>query len=107
MKAFDFEKAKKRYNGIMYALAREHKTIGTDFSEGTQDWNIRDMVSECDYELSTYFEYGHCNEEMRRGDEYERKVWRSEVGKLQRFIKAYLPYIEGVECTEGHCSQYD
>lgn len=104
---FNEKKAKKRYNDLMECLALEHLTIGTCFSESTDGWNIRDMVAEADYQLSCYYESGHVNEEMRRGDEYDRKMWRSETGKLKRFIKAYLPFIDGIECTSGHCSQYD
>lgn len=104
---FDFDKAVKRYNGIMMDICKEHVTIGTDFSEYTEGWNIRDMVAECDYQLSCYYEGGHDNAEMRYGDEYERKAWRSETGKLSRFIEAYKPYIDDFECAMGHCSQFD
>lgn len=108
MKHFDFEKAVKRYNGIMMSLCYEHVTIGTQYSEGTESWNIRDLVAECDYVLSCYYEVGHCNEELRHSeDPNERKLWYSETGKLRRFIDAYKPFIEGVICEAGHCSRYD
>ena len=108
MKTLNMNSAIKRYNNIMYDLCYEFATIGTRFSENTEKWNLRDMVAECDYRLSTYYEYGHMNEELRHSDdEYERKMWRSEVGKLTRFINAYKPFIKDMECTEGHCSQYD
>lgn len=108
MKNLNMESAIKRYNSIMYSLAREHNTIGQFLSENTSEWNLRDMVAECDYELSTYYEVGHCNEEMRHShDEDERKTWRSDVGKLTRFIKRYEPFIEDMVCAEGHCSKYD
>lgn len=107
MKNFDFEKAVKRYNGIMMDICVEHVTIGTDFSENTEGWNIRDMVAECAYWLSCYYEGGHSRAEMRYGDEDERKAWRSDTGKLSRFVEAYKPFIEELECTAGHCSQYD
>ena len=99
--------AVKRYNGIMEAIGYEHNTIGTIFSEDTEKWNLRDMVAEADYTLSTYYEEGHCNCDMRNGDEDERKMWRSETGKLARFIKAYEPYIKEMKCSQGHCSRYD
>lgn len=104
MKTLNLEKAIKRYNNIMFCLAYEHVTIGTEFSENTEDWNIRDMVAECDYLLSTYYESGHCNAGMKQED---YKAWKSETGKLQRFIKAYEPFIENVKCVSGHCSVYD
>ena len=104
MSKFDFEKAVERYNGIMMDICVEHSTIGTVYSEGTEGWNIRDMVAECEYWLSTYYESGHSREDLRRED---YPVWRSETGKLKRFIKAYEKYIDEVACSSGHCSKYD
>ena len=108
MKHLNMKKAIERYNDLMMRLCYEHVTIGTRFSEGTEDWNIRDMVAEADYVLSCYYEEGHCNGDMRYSDdEEERKLWRSETGRLKRFINAYEPFIEGVRCSENHCSDYD
>ena len=90
-KQYTFEKAVKRWNDLMFDLCREYCTIGTNYSENTDDWNI-----------------SNANAELRDSDdEYERKMWRSEVGRLTRFINYYKPYIDGVRCTQGHCSQYD
>lgn len=98
----------KRYNNLMSELCYEHLTIGTVLSEETENWNIRDMVAECDYILSTYYEDGHANGDLRYGSEDEKKAWKSETGKLKRFIKAYEPFIDGVICVAGHCSyNYD
>lgn len=100
--------AVKKYNEIMEILGYEHNTIGTSLSEDTESWNLRDMVAECDFTLSTYYECGHCNYEMRfSSDERERKAWVSDVGRLKRFIDHWLPYINDMKCMEGHCSQYD
>lgn len=108
MKNLNMKSAIKRYNSIMESLAYEHRTIGTRLSENTENWNLRDMVAECDYTLSTYYENGHCNEAMRTSEEEdERKMWRSHVGKLQRFISAYEPFIKDMVCESGHCSKYD
>ena len=107
MKHLNVENAIKRYNRIMNSICREHLTIGERLSEDTEDWNLRDMVSECQYQLDTYYECGHCNEDMRRGDEDDRKAWRSETGMLSRFIKAYEPFIGDMICESGHCSKYD
>lgn len=104
MKQLNMEKVIERYNGIMCCIAYEHCTIGTSFSESTDGWNLRDMVAECDYILSTYYEPGHANEEMKHED---YKAWKSDTGKLQRFIKAYEPYITEMKCVSGHCSRYD
>ena len=107
----------KKYNEIMNSLCYEHKTVETRFSENTSGnpknvknclYTLRDMVAECDYVLSTYYECGHVNYDLRYGDEEERKAWRSETGKLKRFIDHYAKYltaeIGNVEC---HCSKYD
>ena len=108
MKNLNIESATKRYNNIMFDLCYEHNTIGTRYSENTENWNLRDMVAECDYVLSCYYEDGHCNGDMRYSDdENERKMWKSETGKLKRFIEAYKPFIKDMKCVCGHCSNYD
>lgn len=113
MKNFDFEKARKRYNDLMYSLCLDHLTVwevGSKEEVGSEakGWNIRDMVAECDYQYGLYLEDGTVQGEMRYSDyESERKAWRSESGKLKRFIEAYKPYIDGIKCASGHCSQYD
>ena len=101
------EKAIKRYNDIMGIICAEHVQIGTRFSEDTEGWNIRDMVAEADYWLSCYYEEGHCRCDDRFESPEEYKVWVKETGYLKRFINAYLPFIDGVICVSGHCSQYD
>lgn len=105
MKHLNIDTAIQRYNNIMMSICYEHSTIDTEYSENTENWNIRDMVSECAYVLSTYYEVGHANEELRHTA--DRKIWLSETGKLKRFIKAYEPFIKDVVCTQGHCSEYD
>ncbi len=100
----DIPKATKRYNNLMMFLAKEHCTIGTSYSESTEGWSLRDMVAECDYTLSTYYEAGHANAEMKEEDP---ETWKSETGKLKRFIETYKPFIDGFKCTAGHCSKYD
>lgn len=42
-----------------------------------------DLLKEAKYLLSTYYEWGHVNCEIK--DE-SPKVWRSDVAKLKRFI---------------------
>ena len=113
MKNLNIETARKRYNNIMYDLCLDHLTVwekGSKAEAGSEAkrWNLRDMVAECDYQLSLYYEDGTLSGDMRYSDyESERKAWRSESGKLQRFIKAYEPFIDDMKCAECHCSQYD
>ena len=45
MKNLNMKSAIKRYNGIMLGMGYEYLTIGTILSEGTDNWNIRDMVA--------------------------------------------------------------
>lgn len=107
-KKLNMATAIKRYNDIMMNIGYEHNTIGTVYSEDTDNWNLRDMVAECDYTLSCYYEDGHCNAEMRYSDDpEERRMWKSETGRLQRFIKAYEPFIGDMVVAMGHCSSYD
>ena len=108
MTDIEFKKAVERYNNLMYSIGYEHLTIGTIYSESTDGWNIRDLVSEVDYTLSNYYDEGHFNGMMKYSEELEeRKIWKSETSKLQRFIKAYEPYIKSVKCHARHCSKYD
>lgn len=97
----------KRYNKLMSDLCYEHNTIGESYSEGTEDWNLRDMVAECDYILSTFYEDGHSNESLRWEDADGRREWQSYVGRLTRFINRFAPMTDGMTCTSKHCSKYD
>lgn len=100
----EMNKIVNRYNKIMNELCYEHRTIGTNFSEDTEGWNVRDMVSEVDYVLSTYYEEGHMNNELK----YEcYNQWRKEVDKLRRFIERFKDLALTMECTEKHCSKFD
>ena len=107
MKNVNMTTAKKRYNSIMNAIGSEHNTIGERWSEDTANWNLRDMVAECDYQLTCYREGGHCNSDLIDGTPEERKKWRSDVGRLERFINTYGPFVEGLVCAQGHSSRLD
>ena len=45
----------KRYNAMMNEMGYEHNTIGEGWSDKTENWNLRDMVAECDYLYGTFF----------------------------------------------------
>lgn len=108
MNELNIKRAIRTYNNIMTDLCYEHNTIGTKLSENTQNWNLRDMVAECDYVLSTFYEEGHCNESMRHSSCREsRKAWKYFIRRLKRFINNYNKYIDNMKCKEGHCSIYD
>ena len=89
------KRAINTYNKIMSDLGYEHNTIGTRYSESTENWNLRDMVAECDYALFTFYESGHYNEELRYSD---RKMWKNYTSRLNRFISNYKHYIENMKC---------
>lgn len=102
MKEVNVINAIRRYNRIMVQIGREYNVI--EIGADTEHWNLRDMVAECDYQLSTYYESNHVNSDLR----FESlKQWKSEVGKLERFIKAYEPNIKEMKCTTRHSSKYD
>lgn len=132
MKELNIKVATKRYNDLMWDLGYEHNTIGTSLSEDTEDWNLRDMVSECQYVLDCCYEDGHANSEGRytdylklseedmmskekiryvmRHNDAEKKMhehWLSMTRRLRNFIKKYEPYIKDMKCASGHCSCYD
>lgn len=92
----ELEKAIVRYNGIMNATCYEHLTIGTDYSENTENYGYQEMVEECEYLLSTYYEGGHVNEELRRDD---NKLWCSHTAKLKRFIAKYKGFCKSTQSS--------
>lgn len=128
-----FEEAKKRYNDMMYDFCLEHLTIGDDrLSENTDNWNLRDMVSECQYQLDVCYEDGNANNEGQYPDYWEytsedllnkrkydyvtrhnenekelHKEWLSKTMRLRNFIRKYKKAAWEMECTEGHCSNFD
>lgn len=132
MKELNIKQATKRYNDLMWDLCYEHNTIGTRLSENTENWNLRDMVSECQYVLDCCYEEGHANNEGQYPEYWEfteqdllyksrydrvvrhnncekeaHKSWLSRTRRLRNFIKAFEPYIKDMKCTMGHCSCYD
>ncbi len=132
MKEFNFEQAKAEYNSIMFDYCWEHCTIGTRFSEDTDGWNLRDMVSEAQYHLDTCYEEGHAENEGRypeyrkidsscilseekyrrviRHNEQEKELheyWLRKTRRLRTFVRKYKKHIEQLECVSGHCSDFD
>ena len=105
--SLDMEKAIAKYNTIMNYIGYEHNTIGTKFSEDTDNWNLRDMVAEIDYVLSTYYEDGHINYEMQFGTIDIQLNYIQETTMLKQFLDMYEPYIKKMICSAGHCSRFD
>lgn len=104
----EFSMAVADYNRICFNLALEHLTIGTKYSQGTEGWNIRDMVAELDYQLTTYREPMHFNyEQLHSADSRERLQAMRECKMLKTFIKKYERYITYIRCVAYHCSKFD
>ena len=104
--------AVRQYNNIMFAICHEHLTIGTDYSEGTENWNLRDMVSEMQYTLdlwndpgSTAYDDAHDNTQPPNKPWY--KNWLNEKARMKRFIAKYKDEALTMNCTESHYSKYD
>ena len=106
------KKAIKWYNDIMWDICREHLTIGTRLSEGTEHWNLRDMVSEMQYTLDIYDDPGtiyweDAHDPYQPEDRSWYRQWYNEKARMKRFIDRYKNEALQMECTEGHCSRYD
>lgn len=115
-----FEEAKKRYNSMMNDFGLEFLTIGDRLSENTEKWNLRDMVSECQYQLDVCYEDGNANSDGRSIIDYMdmygvdqeeaeavHKDWLSKTMRLRNFIRKYEVESRKIGCTEGHCSKFD
>lgn len=103
-----FRTAKRRYNRLMIKAGFPECTIGTDASVGTDNWNIRDMVAECDVKSLLYTEEGNPKYLLRRSENIdERKQWTSEYSGFRNFVKNYEIYAEELQCDTAHLSQYD
>lgn len=105
-------KAVTMYNSIMFDICHEHVSIGTSLSEGTEGWNLRDMVSEMQYVLDLWNDPESCaycdaHDETQPAGKPWYKNWVSEKQRMKRFIEKYKAEALKMECTEGHCSKYD
>ena len=90
MKKSITEKAINEYNELCFAYGLEHCTVNTEYSEGTENYNLRDMIAELDY-------YNHTDALMD-DEKYE----------INKFIKKYEKYAKGLKCNVHHCSRkYD
>lgn len=115
-----FEEAKKQYNKTMNDLGLEFLTIGTNFSEDTANWTVRDMVSEAQYQLDVCYEDDNANADGRtvagfmdiygssREDAEEAHAeWLKKTRALRAFIRKYKAEALKGKCAAGHCSKFD
>lgn len=103
-----YRNAKRRYNRLMRKAGYPEFTVDTIDSVGTDNWNLRDLVAECDAKMELYKEDGHpkCLLHTSSNPE-ERKMWSSEYSGFKNFVKDYEMYIEDMQCEAAHLSQYD
>lgn len=104
--------AVKTYNELMELLGRDYNTIGTEYSESTAGWNIRDMVSEVQFLLDMWnnpntLVWADAHDTLQPQDKPWYKAWRNEKSRMERFIKRYRGEAMKTECTERHFSMYD
>ena len=100
------------YNNIMFDICHEHVSIGTSLSEGTENWNLRDMVSEMQYVLDlwedeTSMAWMDAHDETQPSHKPWYKNWLNEKARMKRFIDKYKYEAMKMEVTEGHCSRFD
>lgn len=99
-----FEEAVQKYNRIMINVGCEFNTIGikgwTEHPEEKEQWTLRDMIAEIDYQLGTHYEGGHSNAEPYAGR-------GRNIRAMKQFIQKYEAEALQTHCHEGHCSKYD
>lgn len=96
----------------MYDICRDHLTIGTNASENTDNWNLRDMVSEVQYTLDIWddldsLEWCDAHDESQPAHKPWYREWYSQKQRMKRFIAKYKDEALKMKCTESHCSKYD
>ena len=96
----------ERYNDIMFECSYEHSTIGTEFSESTDGWNLKDMIDEAEYLLGCYYEPGNIRYDEMLTDKAAFKAWKKETKMLRKWIEDFRPYSIGVEPTAKHLNWF-
>jgi hypothetical protein len=104
----------------MNGIGCEFATIGTDFSENTEGWTLRDMVSEVQYHLDCCYEEENANADGRYIDQYMDMYgvdleeaeqvhadWLQKTRKLRAFVTRYKKEALLTTCKTGHCSKFD
>ena len=86
------DKATKKYNEIMENLERGHRTIGTPFSQGTDNWGLAEMLDEVKQIYDTYNEIGHKNNQLKTEN---FQMWKSHTASLRGFLSSYAKHYEG------------
>ena len=105
-----FENAKRDFNQLVWYLGIEYCEI-TDvpYEEDQEIWNIRDMISEIQFELDKY-----SNPDMEQyavlhglGDEIDVQNAKNNVAAMQKFINKYKKYVGDLKCIRPHMSRWD
>lgn len=124
-----FKEAVEEFNDLMIFEGKARRTIGTKYSRGTEDWNLRDMVSECQCALDRYSQEGttawyglYCIKECKATlfDWLDHETSRilatkiitnadakARVKNLQNYIEQYGKDVKGMKCNAVHDSFWD
>lgn len=105
-------KAIAQYNEIMSSICRAYNTINTSFSDGTKNWNLRDMVSEMQYTLDIYDDesciyWEEAHDDSQPAHKPWLKEWINNKARMKRFIKKYKDEALKMECVQHHSSCFD
>lgn len=79
-----FDKIMSRYDNLMNSLCFEGSKVNNLLEEKNEIITIKNLVEECKYCLSLYYEEGNS-----RSREENDTNWLSETNKLKRFINRY------------------
>lgn len=110
-KAIKFSDAKKEYNFLFTELGLDYLTIGTDNScyKNTKYWNLRDLVSEAEYQYSCFFNSLKLREFdlLLSSDREEMNRLIFSCRKLKEFIDKYKLSILSMSSFDKHSSRFD
>lgn len=109
------KQATNTYNNIMFSICREFALVGDGQGDGTEKWNVRDMVCEIDYTLHIYLDetcqpyidaHFYPEDKHNRNSSYYTD-WYNPIQRMKRFLKTYEPLSRDIKPSQDHCSKYD
>lgn len=94
-KVYSYQETAEWFNAVMNDICVEHMTIpgykGDSCSEGLmgEKPTVEEMVKECKWWLSCYFEEGHDRSFALCAQEGNIGLWNHETAVLRKFIKTF------------------
>lgn len=121
MKESTLQQAKVEYNKLMKSLGLDYNTVDTDYCEGTDGWNLKDMICEAKYQLELFFETGTVQyDDLHSIKKYKHITFnqistysklfvvsenaKKDVKNLRAFINKYKKFVKDMQCVTEHCS---